>query len=123
MVHNSGCRVVAVSDVAGGIYNPAGLDIPAVVAYHQAESTVAGFPGSDDITNGELLRLECEILVPAAIDNVINEENAPSVKAPLTLKTANHPTAPVAARFLSASGTIILPDILVNAGGVIVSYI
>ena len=68
LVHNNGCRVGDVGDVGDGIYNPAGLGIPAVVAYHQAEGTVAGFPSSDDITNGELLRLEWEILVPAAID-------------------------------------------------------
>jgi glutamate dehydrogenase (NAD(P)+) len=83
---------------------------------------VAGFPGSEDITNGELLRLECEILVPAAIDNVINEENAQYVKAPLILEAANHPTTPEADNILSVGGTTILPDILVNAGGVIVSY-
>ena len=73
MVHNSGCRVVAVGDVDDGIYNPAELGIPAVVAYRQVEDTVAGFPSSHDITNRELLRLECDILVPTAIDTVINE--------------------------------------------------
>ena len=83
---------------------------------------MAGFPGSEDITNGELLRLECEILVPAAIDTVINEENARYVTAPLILKAANHPTTPEADNILSVGGTTILPDILVNAGGVIVSY-
>ena len=119
-VHNSGCRVVTVGD---GIYNPAELGIPAVVAYRQAEGTVAGFPSSDDITNRELLRLECEIPVPTAIETVINDENARYVKAPLILKAANHPITPEADNILSASGRIILPDILVNAGGVIVSCI
>ena len=110
-------------DMGDGIYNPAELCIPAVVAYRQAEGTVAGFPSSDDITNRELLRLGCEILVQPAIDTVINEENARYVKAPLVLKAVNHPTTPEADNILSASGTIILPDILVNAGGVIVSCI
>ena len=122
LVHESGCRVVAVSDVDGGVYNPAGLDIPALVDYRQAERAVEGFPESDDITNGELLRLECEILVPTAIDNVINEENARYIQAPLILEAANHPVTPEADSILGAGGTTILPDILVNAGGVIVSY-
>ncbi len=121
LVHNQGCRVIAVSDVDGGVHNPAGLDIPALVAYHQAGGTVAGFPDSEDITNSELLGLECEILVPAAIDNVINEDNARNVQASLILEAANHPITPEADSILSAGGTTILPDILVNAGGVIVS--
>ena len=81
-----------------------------------------GFPESDDITNGELLELDCDVLVPAAIDNVITSVNADSIKARLILEAANHPITPSADKVLDDRGITVLPDILVNAGGVIVSY-
>ena len=83
---------------------------------------MVGFQDSDAITNGELLELDCDVLVPAAIDNVITSSNAPSIKASLILEAANHPLAPSADEILEDRGVTVLPDILVNAGGVIVSY-
>ena len=117
-----GCRVVAVSDVNGGVHNDAGLDIDALVAHSDEAGTVVGFPGADSIDNSELLELDCEVLVPAAIDRVIHEGNASRVRANLVVEAANHPVTPEADAILEDRGVIVIPDILVNAGGVIVSY-
>ena len=122
LLHENGCRVVAVSDVKGGVYRPGGLDIPKLLEYDKANQTVVGFPGGDSITNAELLELECDLLVPAAIDKVITAKNSPQVKAKVILEAANHPLTPEADVILQDRGIIVLPDILVNAGGVIVSY-
>lgn len=83
---------------------------------------LSGFPEGDRITNAELLELDCDVLIPAAIDNVITRDNAPKVKASLILEAANHPVTPEADDILGDNGTVVLPDILVNAGGVVVSY-
>ena len=117
-----GAHIIAISDVNGGIYNPKGIDLKALDAYQKASGTVVGFQDSDAITNGELLELDCDVLVPAAIDNVITSANAPSIKASLILEAANHPITPSADEILEDRGVTVLPDILVNAGGVIVSY-
>ena len=90
--------------------------------YVLATGGFSGFPGGEPISNRELLELKCDVLVPAAIDNVITEENARQIKARLILEAANHPITPEADRILSEGGVTILPDILVNAGGVVVSY-
>ena len=117
-----GCVIIAVSDVNGGIFNSNGLDVQAL-SKHVAESGfVAGFPDAEDLTNEELLELECDVLVPAAIDRVINAENAGKVKARLVVEAANHPLTPEADEILANRGILVLPDILVNAGGVVVSY-
>jgi glutamate dehydrogenase/leucine dehydrogenase len=111
-----------VSDVNGGVFNSNGLDVQAL-SKHVAESGfVAGFPSSEDLTNEEVLELECDILVPAAIDRVIDAGNAGKVNARLVVEAANHPLTPEADEILANRGILVLPDILVNAGGVVVSY-
>jgi glutamate dehydrogenase (NAD(P)+) len=122
LVQEYGCRIIAVSGVQGGVYNPKGLDIQGLLDHQRASGTVVGFSGGEALTNSELLELECEVLVPAAIDNVITADNAPRVKARLVLEAANHPLTPDADDILGDRGIVVLPDILVNAGGVIVSY-
>ena len=114
--------VVAVSDSSGGIHNPDGLDIHRVVAWKGEHGTVQGFPGSKDISNAELLEVDCDILIPAALENQITEHNAGKVKARLIAEAANGPTTPEADRILFKNSKFMIPDILCNAGGVTVSY-
>ena len=101
---------------------PHGLDIPQVVEHQQAGSGVVGFPGADAVTNTELLELDCDVLVPAAIESVIHQGNAPRVKAAVVVEAANHPVTPEGDAILNDRGIHVLPDILVNAGGVVGSY-
>ncbi len=122
IMYDNGCRIIAVSGVDGGVYNPGGLDIARLQDYQKITGGVSGFTGGEQISNQELLELDCDVLVPAAIDNVITEDNARYIKAPLILEAANHPITPDADRILGEGGITILPDILVNAGGVVVSY-
>jgi glutamate dehydrogenase (NAD(P)+) len=122
LMYSNGCKIVGVSGVEGGVYNADGLDIPGLVEYHKINGKVAGFTGGTQISNSELLELDCDVLVPAAIDNVITEDNATHIKSPLILEAANHPITPNADSILTERGITVLPDILVNAGGVIVSY-
>ena len=118
----AGAKIVAVSDVGGGIYNEKGLDL-AALARHTSESlSVSDFSGGEAVENEELLELECDILIPAAIDGVIHTGNADRIKAPLVVEAANGPTTPAADRMLSDRGVTIVPDILANTGGVTVSY-
>ena len=117
-----GCKVVAVSDANGGVHNDAGLDVDALVAHSDEAGTVVGFPGADSIGNDELLELDCEVLVPAAVGRVVHEGNASRVRAGLVIEAANHPLTPEADAILEDRGVTVIPDILVNAGGVIVSY-
>lgn len=121
-IHNLGTKVLAVSDVSGGIYNKNGLDIPRVLEWVAKNRVVAGFPGSDLITNEELLGLDVDILIPAAMDGVITEKNVGKVKARIISEGANGPITSDAVRVLEDKGVFILPDVLANAGGVIVSY-
>jgi glutamate dehydrogenase len=117
-----GCRVLAVSDSTGGIYNPNGLDIAAVEEHKARTGSVKGFPGSKEISNEELLALECDILVPAALENQITDKNAGKIKAKIVAEGANGPTTPEADRILAERKILVLPDVLANAGGVTVSY-
>ena len=117
-----GCKVVAVSDAAGGTYNARGLDIHKLGEYKRSGGGIAEFPGGERITNAELLEMDCDVLIPAAIDNVITRDNAARVRASLVLEAANHPVTPEADEILDDRGVLVLPDILVNAGGVVVSY-
>ena len=117
-----GCKVVAVSDVSGGLYNPKGLDVPGLLAVKGLDAPPDDLPAGDRVTNQELLELDCDVLIPAAIGNVITVENASRIKARLVLEAANHPTTPEADEILIDRGIVVLPDILVNAGGVIVAY-
>ncbi len=122
LLYDYGSRIIAVSGVRGGVYNSQGLDIPRLLEHQRTARAVPGFSGGENITNSELLELDCEVLVPAAIGNVITGENASRVKARLLLEAANHPVTPEADDILNERGITVLPDILVNAGGVIVSY-
>ncbi len=120
--YEMGFTVVAVSDVGGGIYNPNGLDIPNLLDHVQTTGSVANFAGGENITNNELLTLPCEVLIPAAMENQINEENAAQIRARLVVEGANGPTTPEADDILNDMGVLVVPDILANSGGVIVSY-
>ena len=122
LVGELGCKVVAVSDVRGGAYNANGLDIPSVIDWSRENASVVGAPGTETITNQELLELDVDVLVPAALDRVINEGNAGRVKARMVMEAANHPVTPAADDILHDAGKIVVPDILANAGGVTVSY-
>ncbi|MDQ3690669.1 MAG: Glu/Leu/Phe/Val dehydrogenase [Chloroflexota bacterium] len=117
-----GARIVAVSDSTGGIHNPSGLDPARVIAWKQEHGTVVGFPGSDEVTNQEILEIDCEVLVPAALENQITKHNAPNIKARIVAEAANGPTTPEADEILHDRGVFNIPDILCNAGGVTVSY-
>jgi glutamate dehydrogenase (NAD(P)+) len=122
LASEAGAKVVAVSDVVGGAYNPNGLDIDALMVHLKDELSVTSYPGADAVENDELLELECDILVPAAIQGVIHSGNADRIKAGLVVEAANGPTSPVADLTLQERGVHIVPDILANAGGVTVSY-
>ncbi len=117
-----GSTVVAVSDSMGGIHAPAGLDIAKVVNWKQEHGTVQGFPGATDISNAQLLEVDCDILIPAALENQITSRNAGHIKARVIAEAANGPTTPDADAELFSRGVFMIPDILCNAGGVTVSY-
>jgi glutamate dehydrogenase (NAD(P)+) len=119
---DEGARVVAVSDTSGGLYDPSGLEIAAVLAHKRETGSLAGFPGPKAITNDELLLLECDVLAPCALEQVITTANAGQVRAPVILEGANGPVTPAADAILEEHGVLVLPDILANAGGVVVSY-
>jgi glutamate dehydrogenase (NAD(P)+) len=122
LITAEGATVVAVSDSTGGIHNPAGLDISRVIAWKKEHGTVQGFPGATDISNAQLLEVECDILIPAALENQITAANAGNIKARLIAEAANGPTTPDADRILWKNSKFMIPDILCNAGGVTVSY-
>ena len=117
-----GCNIVGVSDISGAVYSSSGIDVDRLFRHKQETGTVAGFPGTDQLTNEELLEIECDFLIPAAIERVIHAKNAPKIKAAAILEAANHPITPEADEILNDRGVPIVPDILVNAGGVVVSY-
>ncbi|NWG16018.1 MAG: Glu/Leu/Phe/Val dehydrogenase, partial [Chloroflexi bacterium] len=120
--HDLGYKVIAVSDVNGGIHNANGLDIPALRRYYAENGTLAGFPDSEPVTNAELLVLPCDVLIPAAMEGQITKQNAPRIQATMIVEGANGPTTPEADDILDERGILLVPDILANAGGVIVSY-
>jgi glutamate dehydrogenase (NAD(P)+) len=122
LITDEGATVVAVSDSTGGIHNPDGLDIKRVIGWKKEHGTVQGFPGAADITNAEVLEIDCNILIPAALENQITERNAGNIKARLIAEAANGPTTPEADRILFKNSKFMIPDILCNAGGVTVSY-
>jgi glutamate dehydrogenase (NAD(P)+) len=117
-----GLKVVAVSDSRGGIYDPAGLNLEAVMAQKQMTGSVVNFRGAESITNAELLELDVAVLIPAALENQITGANAGNVKARIVAELANGPTTPEADDILSKNGVYVIPDFLCNAGGVTVSY-
>ncbi len=122
LMHGEGCVIVGLSDLYGGIYNSRGLDPSAVARYAKETGRVAGFPGSEAVSNAELLELPCEFLVPAAIEGQITAQNASRIQARVVVEGANGPTTPEADAILAERGVLVVPDILANAGGVIVSY-
>ncbi|HRJ78218.1 MAG TPA: Glu/Leu/Phe/Val dehydrogenase dimerization domain-containing protein [Planctomycetota bacterium] len=117
-----GGKVVAITDVKGGVYNKAGLDIAALEKFFAEKRTVAGFPGAEPMNNQDLFGLEVDCLIPAALGDVITSSNANNIKAKLVVEGANHPTQPDADEDLHERGIVVIPDILANAGGVTVSY-
>ena len=117
-----GWTIVGVSDSSGAVSRAEGLDVPALLAHKRKTDSVVGFPGSQAVSQKELLVLPCDILVPAALEGSITRENAPHIQAKIILELANGPTTPEADEILNQRGVTIIPDILANAGGVTVSY-
>ena len=117
-----GCSVIAVSDVNGGIHNSKGLDLAQLKTHMDSTGTVIGFDGAEDITNDELLEMECDFLVPAALGGAIHRGNAAKIRARMVVEGANNPVTPGGEEILNDRGVLCLPDLLVNAGGVTVSY-
>jgi glutamate dehydrogenase/leucine dehydrogenase len=122
LIVEEGATVVAVSDSTGGIHNPDGLDIAKVIGWKAEHGTVQGFPGATDVSNAQVLEVDCDILIPAALENQITSRNAGRIKARLVAEAANGPTTPDADEILFKNGVFLIPDILCNAGGVTVSY-
>ncbi len=122
LLSEDGASIIAVSDSSGGILNPKGLDITAVLAHKESTGSLRGFRDADSISNERLLELECDVLVPAALENQITQANAGRVRAKIVAEAANGPTTPGADEILHKNGVFSIPDILANAGGVTVSY-
>ena len=122
LLSEDGASIIAVSDSSGGIVNTRGLDIMKVQAHKDETGSLRGYREAEPISNEKLLELECEVLVPAALENQITIENAPRVRARIVAEAANGPTTPGADEILSRNGVFLIPDILANAGGVTVSY-
>ncbi len=122
ILHSIGCRIIGVSDSKGGIYNPDGLDPEKILEHKRETGSVVGYPDSHSISNEQLLSLECDILIPAALENQITKVNASRVKAKIIAEGANGPVTPDADEILYKKGVFVIPDILANAGGVTVSY-
>jgi glutamate dehydrogenase (NAD(P)+) len=122
LLEREGCKVVAISDRFGGLYNKNGLDVSECAAYVKQKGSLEGYSKADSITNDELLQLEVDVLVPAALENVITKRNARKIKAKVMCEGANGPTSAAADAILDENGVFVIPDILANAGGVTVSY-
>jgi glutamate dehydrogenase (NAD(P)+) len=117
-----GATVIAVSDSRVGLHNPNGIDVAAAIAHKGETRSLAGFKGAEEITNEELLLLDCDVLAPCALEQVITADNAAQVKAQIICEGANGPITPAGDEILDDKGVLVLPDILANAGGVVVSY-
>jgi glutamate dehydrogenase (NAD(P)+) len=122
LMAQEGAKVIAVSDKTGGLHDPRGLDIADVIAYAQQHRQLAGYAKAEPIANEDLLTLDCDVLVPAALENVITSKNAPGIRAKIICEGANGPTTAAADQILEEQGIFVIPDILANAGGVTVSY-
>ena len=122
LLDDLGPKMVAASDSQGGCYNPDGISAAELLAHKRETGSVVDFPGTERITNEELFALECDVLIPAALGNVIRESNAGSIKAKILAEGANSPTTPEAQAILNERGIFVIPDLLANAGGVVVSY-
>jgi glutamate dehydrogenase (NAD(P)+) len=117
-----GATVVAVTDSSGGVCNPRGLDVAAAIAHKRAGGSLPDLQGGDRITNEEVIGVDCKVLAPCALEQVITDANAEAVRARIVMEGANAPTTPAADEVLQENGVLILPDVLANAGGVVVSY-
>src|SRR5215471_11270601 len=117
-----GAKIVAVTDWKGGVYNANGLDISKMIDFAKQRRTIEGFPGGEPLDNSKLFGLDVDVLIPAALENQITMENAPSIKAKIIAEGANGPTTPEAHKHLHERGVFVIPDILANAGGVTTSY-
>ena len=122
LLHREGVKVVGVSDSHGGVHNADGLDIPSALAHKQEHGTLVGLANAEPVTNEELVELKCDVLAPCALEQVVNDENADRVKASVICEGANGPVTPAADSILEDKGVLVLPDVLANAGGVVVSY-
>jgi glutamate dehydrogenase (NAD(P)+) len=122
LLHAAGAKVVAVSDSRNGVYNAKGIDVPAALAHKEEAGYVEGLTNADVVTNEELVELPCDILAPCALEQVVTERNADKVKASIVCEGANGPITPTADGVLEERGVLVLPDVLANAGGVVVSY-
>ena len=122
LLEAEGLTVVAISDKTTGIYNPKGISVAHALDYIKENRFLEGYAGGEAVTNAELLELQCDVLVPAALENVINRHNAANIKARIIAEGANGPTTAMADPILDEMGVFVVPDILANAGGVTVSY-
>jgi glutamate dehydrogenase (NAD(P)+) len=122
LLHQQGCMIVGVSDVKGGVYNPSGLSPQGLRAHREKTGSIFGYEGGKSVTNAELLELDCDVLIPAALEGQLTDENALQVKATVVVEAANGPTTPEADEIFKDRGIRVVPDILANAGGVTVSY-
>ena len=122
LLAREGCRIVAIGDRSGAVYNAGGVDVAAAIAHVREHKTLEGFGGGDGLTNDELLTLDVDVLLPAALENVITTKNAGRIRARIICEAANGPTTAAADAILDEKGIFIVPDILANAGGVTVSY-
>lgn len=122
LMHEAGYKIIGIADIKGGVINPRGLDIPKLLAHVKENKTVEGFAGGEPIGNLEILEQDCDVLLPAATESVINSKNADRIKARILVEGANSPTTPPADSILFDRGVFVVPDILANAGGVTVSY-
>ena len=117
-----GVTIVAISDSVGGLYNPKGIDVPAALVHKQETGTLEGLRGAEPISNEDLVLVDCDVLAPCALEQVVTSENADKVRASIVVEGANGPLTPAADEILEDRGVVILPDVLANAGGVVVSY-
>jgi len=122
LLHLEGAKIVAVSDSRGGVYNPKGIDVQAALAHKQETGVLAGLANAEAVTNEELVELPCDIFAPCALEQTVTEENADRVRARFICEGANGPVTPAADTILEDKGVLVLPDVLANAGGVVVSY-
>jgi len=122
LMHAQGYRIVGVSEIDGALYNPKGIDLDSLMEYKGREGVIRGFPGAENVDLNEFLLMDCDILMPAATENVITSQNADRIKARILIEGANGPTTAAADEILAEKGVFVMPDILANAGGVTVSY-
>jgi glutamate dehydrogenase (NAD(P)+) len=122
LMHEAGYKIMGVADIHSGVLNPNGLDVPELLEYKKEHKTLEGFPGAEPIGSQEILEQDCDVLVPAATENVITSKNAGRIRARILVEGANSPTTPPADEILFDRGVFVVPDILANAGGVTVSY-